>query len=582
MSGIIFMSLDHLSSSSSWADIQERVISPEISLSRQSLEVKAIVERDPILRGNLDKISNLEEFFQKLEENKHIFTQLDNPEPKKKFLEQHIKGLGHWQYASNGKKFEELASLSTEEMGKLPFAMRMEVKKWRQEQLDQAAIARKSGEQEIDKAAIEMDEKLEKLKGFVQSAQESLNPEWQKFIDTQVWELRNNTQALTALGIPEDEKNNPKYDNLIRASAILGAKEDPNFMIQYVKSGDRAKFDSAIKSISELSIAPYAVSPEKVDKHIDSRFPKSDSTERAKREIRDSIESWSVRDIIYDGKWEKYTLLARDGKTMKEVYMNPPRTVVRDGYLSIDRETPKREPSESEVRQEALRSRIKKDILPMSDSPLVWALSTSLIDSGKWDFSIARDSDKPEDQLRYTYSALGKKQRALEWLIREMRKNGEESEVKNLEFAKNQVEEQIKQVESLANAYQKSLEERAREPRVIDEFDRRAWRNLDWLREKKFDKMGSRASEALTRIVDEVNRGRDRANQISLANNDLKSPTETRKVALEEAFEKLSKGYNLSNGDDIMRFERYISDLLSYPPSHSDSLEWKMRKIEQP
>ncbi len=53
------------------------------------------------------------------------------------------KGVGAWQYASNGKKFEELASLSTEEMGKLPEKIQTELEAWmdKKEQLkNQAAI----------------------------------------------------------------------------------------------------------------------------------------------------------------------------------------------------------------------------------------------------------------------------------------------------------------------------------------------------------------------------------------------------------------------------------------------------------
>jgi hypothetical protein len=35
-----------------------------------------------------------------------------------------------------------LAALGVDEMGKLPFAVRMEVKKWKQEQLDKAVVSK--------------------------------------------------------------------------------------------------------------------------------------------------------------------------------------------------------------------------------------------------------------------------------------------------------------------------------------------------------------------------------------------------------------------------------------------------------
>ena len=50
------------------------------------------------------------------------------------------KGLGYGDMASNGQKFSDLANLSSDEMGKLPFVVRMEVKKWKQAQLDEAVV----------------------------------------------------------------------------------------------------------------------------------------------------------------------------------------------------------------------------------------------------------------------------------------------------------------------------------------------------------------------------------------------------------------------------------------------------------
>ncbi len=51
------------------------------------------------------------------------------------------KWQGYWRMASNGEDFEKLALLSSEEMGKLPFAIRIEVKKWKQTREDEKVVS---------------------------------------------------------------------------------------------------------------------------------------------------------------------------------------------------------------------------------------------------------------------------------------------------------------------------------------------------------------------------------------------------------------------------------------------------------
>ena len=58
------------------------------------------------------------------------------------------KGVGVWQYASNGQKFEDLVALSTEEMGKLPEKIQSELETWmdKQEQLQKQEVVSKKME----------------------------------------------------------------------------------------------------------------------------------------------------------------------------------------------------------------------------------------------------------------------------------------------------------------------------------------------------------------------------------------------------------------------------------------------------
>jgi hypothetical protein len=62
--------------------------------------------------------------------------------------------------ASNGKKFTELIALSSEEMAKLPITVRIEVKKWKQEELDRAIVWKKTTDDELGKAVVSLDSSI--------------------------------------------------------------------------------------------------------------------------------------------------------------------------------------------------------------------------------------------------------------------------------------------------------------------------------------------------------------------------------------------------------------------------------------
>ena len=74
------------------------------------------------------------------------------------------KGVGVWQYASNGQKFEDLVALSTEEMGKLPFTLRMEIKKWKQVQLSQEVVSLDQGIAKKKVEVVSLDQGIAKKK----------------------------------------------------------------------------------------------------------------------------------------------------------------------------------------------------------------------------------------------------------------------------------------------------------------------------------------------------------------------------------------------------------------------------------
>ena len=66
--------------------------------------------------------------------------------------------------ASNGQEFVKLAALSADELGKLPFPIRMEVKKWKQEQLDQVVAS--------------LDQEITDVKKVVASLDQGITEQW--------------------------------------------------------------------------------------------------------------------------------------------------------------------------------------------------------------------------------------------------------------------------------------------------------------------------------------------------------------------------------------------------------------------
>jgi hypothetical protein len=348
-------------------------------LARQSASVQKIIEEDPILSKNLDQITNPKEFFEKLAQNAHIFKQTDNLAAQKTFLEQSLKGLGYWQYIKDGREF---GKLSDDEVGKLDIREKIAYKKWsieheKQKTIKTAQAADKEGEKVISEEqrltenrekviktaqaadkegekVIELKEKNTKAWEENQKITDTLSINWKSLIDSEFQKARTDEknpvyQDLVSKGV---DPSKGEFDNILRASIILA-----NVDALRKESSDQSKFENSIRELGKIGILyPVTSDIPSISAHIDSRFPKWESTERAKWEITRSIESGNVANLYYDGKWEKYTIIDKDGKTSKEVYMNPPRIrVIQNGFEAEEKIVPSEDTKRRIEKQDELR-----------------------------------------------------------------------------------------------------------------------------------------------------------------------------------------------------------------------------------
>jgi len=56
----------------------EQASSVDAIVAKQPLEVRSIVNSDAVLKGNIGRITNLEDFLAKLEKNQHLFDDTQN------------------------------------------------------------------------------------------------------------------------------------------------------------------------------------------------------------------------------------------------------------------------------------------------------------------------------------------------------------------------------------------------------------------------------------------------------------------------------------------------------------------------
>ena len=120
---------------------------------------------------------------------------------------------------------------------------------------------------------------------------------------------------------------------------ILGAEKE---LSRYIITGKAGDFRDSLDSIRKLGIVSTRVDTANFASHIDARFPKTSATESAKDEITRSMSTGNIANIYYDGKGEKYTLMDRNGKTSKEVYMSPPHVRIMRNGLTLEQEVPKK------------------------------------------------------------------------------------------------------------------------------------------------------------------------------------------------------------------------------------------------
>ena len=552
-------------------------------LARQPESLKKIIESDPILRQNLDKITNPQEVFQKISENAQIFEQTDNPSAKRDFLIQLIKGLEYWQYASNGDSFDGFLQKhgngAIDEAIKKRNAGEWSGKDYRefvkyQDRRDITANLSKTNEwKTLDQAAMkeaEMELKLKRVWENVDNAILALNEEGSKFIQEQSKKVIWDTQFTKALGIPSWQEWEEKYKKLILASVILWASEKPWFLEQYVNEKDKNTFRDSIKKIGELGI-PYPVKSDipSISAHIDSRFPKWESTERAKSEIERSITSENVSSIYYDGKWEKYTLIDKDGKTSKEVYMNPPKIrVAQAGF----------EAEEAIVPWDDTKRRVEKQnelwVIKGKTQEKIGKIWTDLTD-------VFQNKLPPENTEEYSKllhkETFGENFRILQNTIFPTEKRIESTEkliqayreardtptinkdlydrkIQELDEVKRSLQEEIKlqwviagipttSSEDFENNVKENFTTLSTDPRLYDRFPR--------------------PQELLTGILGEINRTRNTRNQIKIGEKIL---WQSEKRSIDEAYEKVLKylGTDISilKSPEIGNIKPKITELL--------------------
>jgi hypothetical protein len=581
-------------------------------LAKQSEKIQKIIESDLILQKNLDQIRNPKEFFQKLEENRHIFEKADNSSVQKIFLEQSLKGLEYWQYTRDGREF---GKLSEEDVGKLDIREKIAHKKWSIENEKRKTIAiKKEADKEWEKAITEeqrlswnkekaitiaqeadkewekaingkyfidqIEKKLPELSDLVKRSKDSLSSSGQSEIESQLQKAKSdptnpvNDTLIKAWVQPEDLASD-KYDDMRRASIMVGIVNDPKEFAKFQQQGwikNESEFIWSINKIKGLWLVPTKVFPSNYGDHIDSRFPKWESRERAKWEIKKSIESGSIASIYYDGKWEKYTLIDRDGKVSKEVYMNPPRTQVMRNGLSIARETVPVVKTPEQKEQKNIEASIKNETTWLKDNPYIWALWWSEYNEL---FTQSEKSKDPKDQLSYSYKWLQKKSEAINKLIKQYESSWEIAESNAMKNALIHVQSTIRKIEELAKKYEQSIKKISTGANTpIDNFDTTARSNLEWLIDTRFDRMWPRANDALGQIIESLNRWRDPQNMIDLTKSLESKDRHDLKSALTQLWGTQDV---LTSGDRLPSFQNQINEALRYPRSSTKSIEGILR-----
>ncbi len=553
--------------SNGWGDEtrwREQVQPPVLTTQQEQM-----IQSDPRLRelnSSPDTASKTQGI---ISDNPQVFTAIDNPAVKNQLL-------GDMGIASNGMKFADMEKMSPEERKALPFPVRIEFNKWKKEQLDQAVVSKtnewkildkenlskKDEWSDLDKAIIEWQEKEKVAKNEVEKIQSTLSDTGKTLIESEFKEAKSNTnnpvyRDLISKGI---SPNKWDFDNILRASIVLANAE-----ILKKESNNQDLFSNSLRELGKLGI-PYPVKSDipSISTHIDSRFPKWKSTERAKWEIAHSITSGNVASIYYDGKWEKYTLIDKDGKTSKEVYMNPPRIrVAQNGF----------EAEEAIVPSEDTKKRVDKQnelwvIKGKTQEKIgkIWADLYGVINGDNseykdivWNpilqknFSTLADTSNPITERQESADKLIK-------IYREARdtptinKDLYDRKIQELDEIKRWLQEEIKLqwvIASLPITSSEDFEHNVKENFTTLSTDPRLYNRFP------------RPQELITGILDEINRTRDTRNQIQLGEKVL-WPSEKRSI--DEAYEKVLKyigtDSSILKSAEIGKMQPRITELL--------------------
>jgi hypothetical protein len=560
-------------------------------LAKQSASVQKIIEKDPILAKNLDQIINPKEFFEKLAQSAHIFEQTDNLWAQKTFLEQSLKGLEYWQYTKDGREF---AKLSDEEVGKLDDADAEKYLGWLEKKENEQKQKTITEEQRLawnKEKAIKLTSILasgKEISQEVQKAKDSLSKPGQAIIESKLTQERDNpdnpiNRELAKTLSPEEIKD-PKYDDIRRASIMIWIVNDPKEYEKFKLQGgikDETVFLWSINKIKKLWVVPSIVNLDNYSAHIDSRFPRGESTERAKWEIAHSIASGNVASIYYDGKWEKYTLLDKDGKTSKEVYMNPPRIrVAQNGF----------EAEEAIVPSEDTRKRADKEnelwVIKGKTQEKIGNIAGDLTQTLRWEnteykellqnpifsenFPVMSSPREPNiNRIESTEKLIQAYREARDTPT--INKDIYDRKIQELDEVKRSLQEEIKlqwviaslpitSSEDFENNVKANFATLSTEPRLYNRFPR--------------------AQELLTGILGEINRTRDGKNQIQIGEKVL---WQSEKGNIDEAYEKVLKSIgtnkNILKSADIGTLWPKINNLLA---NNAQELKKLLRGIDTP
>ncbi len=523
-----------------------------------------------------------------LQKNEVPLSQWDNTVEQARIKTEWLKELGYGHMASNGESFEKLAALSSEEMGKLPFGIRMEVKKWQKEKLDNVLVSKEVESKELDKDvgskiidSQEFQKKITEVDKEVDKLTARFTENDNTFLDTSLesaksWKVDNAAvEELKKKGATQADIQSGKYDNYISASIII---ENASKFEAYQK--DPKGFTDSIRSLQSLGI-PVRVQWDfqQYSEQIDSRFAPGDRRDAATYAVRDGLNTWEYKSLHYDGLGEQYTLIGTDGITRKDIIMDkPPRAEIRMSTLHIGHEISP--PTQDENKRQEYIEAYKKNYesaqkievhpVPESDPQKSEVMNTLYEKAFKREWNPAENI---QDRIRVIEQLKRLNQERKDKNLSNSLTNLQSPEPKNSQF-----EAEIRNLEKLETNYktEKAIFESVQKlpPDRSDDFDTTAKKNLRWLLENHFDRMGPASQEAVDQIIAYENRGRTEATKIHL-DKPIDPKKDDAKI-LKNDLAKLGITPESVKTDTLTSTQKDIGQMLSKNPWDTGSIERKL------